>query len=1108
MIRRRWFLPVTVVIAALVGSCAQTSWPQSLAKDASSQEAAVIESMATKVGFENDGNFNRVQTSRVRVQTDAGVKAWGILSFPFQSATQIVEIDYVRVHKVDGSTIVTPPDNIQDLDSEITRSAPFYSDLREKHVAVKGLGKGDSLEYGAHWHTTKPLIPGQFWFEYNFHHEGIVLSERVEIKVPEARAVKVKGPQTTQTVTTESGSRIYGWTYSKLENTKEPENDQKKQAEAALGRLPAPDVQISSFQTWDEVGRWYWNLQKDRIEPTAAVRAKATELTKGMTDDAAKLRALYSFVSTQYRYIGIAFGIGRYQPHAAEDVLSNNYGDCKDKHTLLASLLQAAGIPLYPALISSSQKLDAEVPSPAQFDHVIGYLPQGKNKDAVWLDTTIEVAPFGLLVASLRDKQALVMSGDKSIQLVTTPANAPIPSTEVFKIEGKLGGDGTLEAKIEDTSQGDSEVILRSVFRQVPEPNWKELVQRISYGLGFSGTVSDVSASQPEAVNGPFHFAYSYNRKDYPDWKSSQRFTVPGLPFSMPPVRDDSSYPIWLGSPMEFVSDSKVEIPSGQHSQTPSNVDLKYDFAEYHAAYSQENGVLIAKRRLVTKQREIPVAKFEDYRKFIKNMDDDVNQYVQTWSLSGSALPKGPVTPDAQPPAAFASPLGDIRALSDSGDIRALSESRSSEANRLEAEARNEMAKHDTQAAVSSLYRAVSEDAKFTRAWVMLGVSLFAQKQTDAATDAFHKAMAADPSLPAIPKALGYGLMSVSKFEDAVPVWRDYIKAKPADVDGPGNLGFCLLKLKQYPEAAAAYEEAVKIGGDRASLQARLGSVYLLAGERDKAAAAFAKLVEVDPQGKTFNDVAYQMANEDLKLPTALDYAKKAVRSAEDDSQKIVLPNMKVEDLKKIFKVAAYWDTLGWVDERMSNLEEAELYLRASWKLTQDGVVAGHLCHLYKREHKDGLAVEMCRMAISRMSMSQQIELNQYKTELDAAQENLNHLPGGKATSKAAGDGSDPIVRERIFKLPRFLQGTESAEFFVLLGSDGKSKKFKVEDVQFISGSDRMRLQGKQVRAIDFNVPAPDQNPTRFVQRGILGCYQYTGCSFVLLDPSSVTSLN
>ncbi|HMB84566.1 MAG TPA: hypothetical protein VKI40_11020 [Terriglobales bacterium] len=78
----------------------------------------------------------------------------------------------------------------------------------------------------------------------------------------------------------------------------------------------------------------------------------------------------------------------------------------------------------------------------------------------------------------------------------------------------------------------------------------------------------------------------------------------------------------------------------------------------------------------------------------------------------------------------------------------------------------------------------------------------------------------------------------------------------------------------------------------------------------------------------------------------------------------------------------------------------------------------------------------------------------------------------------------------------------------MLLASDGKSKTFKVEDAKFISGSDKMKLQGKHLKSIDFNVPAPDNVPTRFVRRGILGCYQYSGCSFALLDPAAVHSLN
>jgi tetratricopeptide (TPR) repeat protein len=1093
MISRWGLLSLTTVFVASLAGQTQTPPPHSPAKDDYSQEAAVIEEMLTKVAFENDGNFTREQTSRVRVQTDAGVKQWGLLTFPFQSATQTVDIDYVRVRKADGSTLITPPDNVQDLDSEITRSAPFYSDLREKHVAVKGLGNGDILEYQAHWRTTKSLIPGQFWFQYNFHHDGILLAERLEIKVPGARAVKVKGPQATQIVKTEAGSRIYAWTYSKLKSTKEPQSDQKKATEAALGRLPPPDVQISSFQSWEDVGRWYWKLQKDRTEPTPAIRAKAEELTKGMTDDAAKLRALYSFVSTQYRYIGIAFGIGRYQPHAADDVLTNNYGDCKDKHTLLTSLLQASGITLYPALINSSFKLDPEVPSPAQFDHIIGYLPQ--SKEGVWLDTTPEVAPFGYLLTPLRDKQALVMAGENSIHLVATPADPPFPSTEAFKIDGKLSDDGTFEAKVEDTTRGDSEVLIRAAFRRIPRPQWKDLVQQISYGLGYAGTVDDVSASAPEAISVPFHFSYSYNRKDYPDWTSDRHFTVPGLPFYMPPVRDDAKYPIWLGPSLETVSDSKVEIPKGYQPQVPLSVDLKYDFAEYHASYStaQDQSVLTARRRLVIKLHEVPVARFDDYRNFLKNMQNDINRYVET---SVSSAPSVPNT-------AFPG-----KALSLLSALRGLPQSDSSDANRLEAEARDELTKHDLEGAVSSLHRAVAADPKFTRAWVLLGQVSFALKQVEAGKDAFHKAMATDPEQSAIPVALAFSLMADLKFEDAVPVWQDYMKAHPDDVDGPANLGSCLLKLKRYSEAAEAYEAAVKIGQDRPNLQASLGSAYLLAGEREKAGAAFVKLADVDSQGNYFNDVAYKMANADLRLPLALDYAKKAVRAAEDESQKITLPDLKMEDLRKIFKVAAYWDTLGWVNERMSNLEVAERYLQASWKLTQDGVVAGHLCHLYKRTHQNAAAIQMCRAAIFRMSMSNQVASDEYATEMAAAQENLNHLTSNAAKSKNTADASDLVTRERTFKLPRFLPGTESAEFFVLLASDGKSKTFKIEDVKFVSGSDKMRLQGKQLKTIAFNVPSPDDVPSRFVRRGILGCYQYSGCSFVLLDPATVHSLN
>jgi transglutaminase-like putative cysteine protease len=392
----RRFLLLSLFCPLSIGSVSQTSPKTTPEKPDYSKEAVVVEKLASKISFENDGSNTTEASSRVRIQSDAGVQKFGVLTFPYQSAYQTPEIKYVRVLKPDGTTVTTPLDDVQDMPTEITRQAPFYSDLREKHVAVKGLGTGDVLEY-AELVTSKPLAPGQFWFSYNFSKEGITLSESLEITVPKGRTVKWKSPINKPVITDEADHRTFRWSNSMLQN-KSSEEEKKEQEEKVYelgrGRFPPPDVQVSSFQSWEEVGAWYSALQAERVKPSPEIRAKATELVKTAGDDDAKLRAIYTYVSTQFRYIGVAFGIGRYQPHSAAEVLANQYGDCKDKHTLLASLLEAVGIAAYPALINTFHELDLEVPSPAQFDHVITAVPHGDG--FIWMDTTAEVAPFAI----------------------------------------------------------------------------------------------------------------------------------------------------------------------------------------------------------------------------------------------------------------------------------------------------------------------------------------------------------------------------------------------------------------------------------------------------------------------------------------------------------------------------------------------------------------------------------------------------------------------------------------------------------------------------------------------------------------------------------------
>lgn len=1058
------------------------------------QEAFVIEQYIRQVKVENDGTSTRVDTERVRIQSDAGVQRYGLLTLSYASAIGSFEIDHVRVRKPNGTVVDTPAENIQDMPAPITRDAPYYSDLREKHVAVKGLGVGDVLEFEIREQVTKPLSPGQFWFDYTFAKDVVVLQEQFEITLPRERPIKVKSPGFKPTISESGPRRIYQWTNANLQ-VKEEEKDKQKKAkqswEQARGRLPHPDVTVSSFQSWEDVGRWYGNLQAERVKPGAEIRAKAAELTHGLTNEESKLHAIYNYVSLQFRYIGVAFGIGRYQPHAAAEVLANQYGDCKDKHTLLASLLDAVGIKAYPALISSVYEPDSDVPSPSQFNHVITVVPRGSS--LIWLDTTAEVGPFAYLLPPLRDKQALMIPEDKPAYLAATPADIPYPGLQKFEIDAKLSDTGTLEGKATQITRGDTEVLLRAAFRRVPISQWKELAQAVSFGLGFGGEVSDITVSPLDKTDEPLRLGYSYKRKDYSEW-SDRRIISPLPVISLPAIDDESDsesnapeVPLWLGASGEIHFHAQLELPKSYVPKLPKAVHIKKDFADFDSSYSAKSGVLTADRHLVIKAREVPPTVFADYKTLRKAIQDDHAAYT-TLSTGKS-----------------------VTTASYQEEIWDLPYTKNTEAARLYDDARQKYEEHNTEGEIWALKRAVELDPRFTRAWLWLGEIYKANRQMDLALQCYRKAIEIEPQQPVSYKALAFTLMLTGKLEDSIPVWQQLAKVAPEDSSGPAGLASAQFLLHRYSEAASALEGALKLDPDNAGLQWQLASVNLRAGADDKAATMFRKVINDNPGPELANNAAYEMAEAEKQLPLALEFAEKAVSEEEENSSKIDFALLQADDLAHTQRLTAYWDTLGWVHNRMNTLDQAEKYLNAAWKISQNGVTASHLCQVYERQHKTQAAIQMCRFALYRLPLQFGPGMYQGSQEMGVAKKRLQRLLGPKSKPQAAENMvtiSNEINRLSVFKLPRIVQKGATAEFFVLFAPDMRSGTFKVQDVRFISGSDLLKSSGKLLTSIAIDLPAPDHRPTRFVRRGILGCYEYSGCSFVMLDPSAVHSVD
>ncbi len=420
-----------------------------------SQEAVVIEHLSTAYRYERDGTGRRELSLRVKVQSDAGVERFGQLVFPYSSANEKLEMNYVRVRKADGSVVNATASDIQDLSAPVAREAPVYTDLRQKHITVPGLRPGDQLEYHLVLNMHTAMAPNHFWVEHDFITKGaVVLSDELTVDIPTASKVKLKTePGFAPTIKEENDRRVYVWKHANLktdseaEEEKKKKNEKEKDAEEEEPKDPdevRPHVQLTTFQSWDEVGQWYADLQRERVVPDEKIKIKAEEVIKGRATEKDRVTALYEYVAKNFRYVSLSLGQGRYQPHAATAVMANQYGDCKDKHTLLASMLAATGLRAYPVLINSARKLDVDIPSPGQFDHVISAIPVGQ--ETLWADTTAEVAPMGLLNPRLRNKQALMIPIAGAARLETTPAEPPFLSSESVTVDGTVNELGKLSA--------------------------------------------------------------------------------------------------------------------------------------------------------------------------------------------------------------------------------------------------------------------------------------------------------------------------------------------------------------------------------------------------------------------------------------------------------------------------------------------------------------------------------------------------------------------------------------------------------------------------------------------------------------------------------------
>jgi Flp pilus assembly protein TadD len=1036
-----------------------------------SQESFVIEKFQNYYRFEADGTGRRELIARVRVQSEAGVQQWGQLQFGYNSANERVEIPYVRVLKQDGSIVQAGDDAVQDVGAPVEREAPVYTDYRQKHITVPGLRPGEVLEYHLVTVIHTPLAAGQFWTEYEFDKNNIMLDEELDVDVPADRAVTLKNkPGMDPKITEENHRRIYHWTSTHLEreddsNKDDKDNQKKKKKTPDDDR---PDVQMTTFASWEEIGRWYAGLEKDRRVPSAEVRAQAAELTKGHTVDIDKVEALYDFVALNFRYVSLSLGLGRYQPHSAGDVLHNQYGDCKDKHTLLESLLEAEGFHASSVLINSSRKLDPDVPSPSQFDHVITLLPLGKEQ--VWMDTTSEVGPFRLLAYTLRHKQALVIPENGMPHLEETPADPPMPDSEISEIDAKINEIGKLEAHMHFEFRGDEELLLRSIFRRVPQANWQRVVENVNVGLG--GDITNIKISDPAKTHEPFMMSYDVSRVNFLDWsKKKIEMLLPLSSFNLPDVgggeddgdSDSSAEPLKLGPKAEYVYKIKLQLPATYTAHAPLPFSLKRDYAEYEANYKVDGDIFTAGRTLTLSQDELPVARGPDYASFRRAVTADLSQQLSLENAAAGA---------AVPPA----------------DMKA---------DDLIESARAAAANSNYEVAIALLKRATELDPKNKYVWNSLGAIYLQIRENDRAIEALKKQIEINPYDEFAYNNLGRAYWQQRKYDDAVTAFHKQLEMNPLDKYAHANLGAMYAEWHKYDLAAPELEKAVSLTPESAELQVSLGDAYLNLGQDDKAQAAFDHAIELSATPLVWNNIAYQLSLKKAHLDHAQQYAESAVSATAAALRNLSLDRLTQQDLPLVPSLIAYWDTLGWVHFAEGDMNGAEKYVDAAWTLGHHGEVGDHLAQIYEKRGEKDLALRTYALS-----------MNGLRPEPET-RGRLAALAGGDAKVDATVAKYKPELEQlSTIDLGKVAHETGNADFFVLL-SGGSKMKASVDGVKFISGDEKLKAFSDALRTADYHLIFPDETPVKILRRGTLSCSVVSArCEFVLTLPDDVRTVD
>jgi len=567
-----------------------------------------------------------------------GGRERGIIGVYFDNETRLT---YLKAW-----SITARGDEYEVKEKDAVETSPFvgalYQDTRYKLLRIPAAEPGNVVGY-EYVQKRRPTVLQDTWW---FQDEIPVRRARFVLRLPSGWEFQSVWLNHAEEKPQSAGANQWAWELADLPAV---ESEPSMPAwHAVAGRMAVTyfpgqgEASEKSHASWAEVGRWYTALSAGRRQVTPEIRQKVAELTATAKTTLEKISALATFVQREIRYVAIEIGIGGYQPHAAQEIFANRYGDCKDKVTLLSAMLQAAGIESHYVLTQGSRGLVArDFPSMMNFNHVIlairlpadvsttnlyAALRHPQLGSLLFFDPTETEVPLGHLPSNLQVNCGLLVT-EGGGELLELPLLPPTVNRLLRTAKLTLDASGSLSGEVQEIRWGAPAAEDRARLRTAPEAERAKMFESFLGdfvgGLVFQG----FQIENLERGGDTLIVRYRFLAKNYAKVAGNLLLIRPrvlgekGLDLR---EKKERKYPVEFRG-MRLDSDVfEISLPAGYVvDELPAPVDVETSFAAYRSKLEVAGNVLRYTREHKIKEVLVPTERLDELRKFYRQVAAD-----------------------------------------------------------------------------------------------------------------------------------------------------------------------------------------------------------------------------------------------------------------------------------------------------------------------------------------------------------------------------------------------------------------------------------------------------------------------------------------------------